>query len=856
MDERREPEGERGQPEASGGEREHEEELRALARLLRGGEEPGGQRAPVVAGRFELGERIGAGAHGQVFRARDRENQGRALALKRLTPEASARAGLDQRLEAHGARLRELSHEGIVRLRAAGRDAAGQVLLASDLVDGESLEALRERRGALPPRQALEIARQTLAGLELGHARGLAHGALHARNVLLASRTPWSAENPFGVGVRLTDYGLAELLGEEPVSPVQDLFALGRLTAELVTGTRLEPDARDWPATGAALPDRELRALLDRALAADPARRFGSAREFRAAIEASRAWRPVPAARPRRLAWLAAALALVLLVPQLAWFELERRREVRAAPLAPELEREIARLDQETKTAAAEKARLEEELQRLEAARAELLEQTRLHEERSTELEDARRALAETLAGRESELSLAREDLELLRRRDRPQPGSPAELACYTLDRVLDRIAAGDPAAAQAAARAARDEPELAELGLASEFLSGGLEAALLLVAAPAPDELARARSMLAARDALARAAEERERFLLQATPWIEADTGQYPDRRARLLTWFDGLTPVLEQRRRELDPGLEARWRALVGDPGAGPAELLLIARWFDDGRLAGQLARLSDEFTRLCAPAERLELEPLRSAASLEAWGELALTEPALGAEPAAAELLRLAFARRFVFPAEPAEALPPWPLPLPPPGEEGAPRGDWREALRLRQALLAPGSAFPGRMGSVRLYRARSPGGEESWIVEQVRAEPDGTPAGVWLVAQTFHDSAGSACGTRTLTIERRGKRFLERDVRERELVDLAWDRSRVRAFAPEPSGDPPARLGFAPSEVGRFRTALESEPAPALVIEENGEESWFAAGLGLVRYRSPDRIVRELVHVEGP
>ncbi len=109
---------------------------------------------------------------------RDHTNQGRELALKVLRDESTHSPAFEARCRDLLERLQKLTHATVNRLRDVGRTEDGRVWLAWDLVRGETLRTVLEHRGALPPRRALEIARQILGGLEQGHSRGLVHGGV------------------------------------------------------------------------------------------------------------------------------------------------------------------------------------------------------------------------------------------------------------------------------------------------------------------------------------------------------------------------------------------------------------------------------------------------------------------------------------------------------------------------------------------------------------------------------------------------------------------------------------------------------------------------------------------------------
>jgi hypothetical protein len=348
-------------------ETEGTDELEALKRLL-GGPAPNAATDAAPAGapavRFELEGRAQPHALGEVGFARDGARAGRRVRLLWLRAPAATDAELEARIEELGRRLAALSPAGFVPVQTLGRTQDGGLELAGEAPEGESVRALLERRGTLAPRHALEIARQVLLLLELAHADGLAHGALDAGSVWLASRSPWDERNPFGVRVRLLDTGLAPILAPSHDMAARDLTAVGTLLAETLTGTGGELGAADWPALRAALPAREIGALPAREIGALLARvlgdgvPFASAAEFRAALERTASWRG-----ERRGARLELALAgvVVLLALLGLW---SRERGARAAERARAAAELAAARDESWHPAAA--AALDRFLERLE----------------------------------------------------------------------------------------------------------------------------------------------------------------------------------------------------------------------------------------------------------------------------------------------------------------------------------------------------------------------------------------------------------------------------------------------------------------------------------------------------------
>lgn len=154
--------------------------------------------APVrLVGEYELGEKLGGGGMGVVYRARHRR-LGKSVALKLLpggTSEEPDRVGRFLReMQAIGA----LKHPNIVEAYDAG-EQNGTVYLAMELIEGIDLAQMVEQRGPLPVIEACELARQTALGLHYLNEHGLVHRDLKPANLM---RTPDGT-------VKILDLGLA-----------------------------------------------------------------------------------------------------------------------------------------------------------------------------------------------------------------------------------------------------------------------------------------------------------------------------------------------------------------------------------------------------------------------------------------------------------------------------------------------------------------------------------------------------------------------------------------------------------------------------------------------------------------------
>jgi serine/threonine-protein kinase len=295
-------------------------------------------RGTLIASRFEVLSRLGRGGMGEVYRAHDRVLD-EDVALKVLRGSTASEWG--DRFLSEIKLARKVSHPNVCRIHDYAEEG-GLRWLSMELVEGENLRQILERRGPLPAPEAFGIAIQATNGLRAIHEAGIVHRDLTAFNLMVDAAGRVKVMD-FGIARTAASEGTAGgssgyLLGSpEYMSPEQargrpadersDLYSLGIVVHEIFTGAvpfrgttpvatlllHLETEARlDHPALTPAL-----KALLARCLAKAPEDRFGSAQELSAALEAAgrgvmpRPARAVRRARRRRVATLA-ILAVLL----------------------------------------------------------------------------------------------------------------------------------------------------------------------------------------------------------------------------------------------------------------------------------------------------------------------------------------------------------------------------------------------------------------------------------------------------------------------------------------------------------------------------------------------------------------
>ena len=196
----------------------------------------------ILRDRYVIQERLGSGGGGTVFKALDRyrsslpdAHQYVALKVLHSGRDCSEETIKELQRELHGIQL--LSHRNIVNVFELDRDA-DVVFFTMEFLDGELLIDLLERLrpSTMQRLQAWQIIRQLGAGLEHAHERGIVHGDLNPRNILV-TRDGELRILGFGAAQTTPAYASCELLeGSRAADPRNDLYALACTCYELLSG--------------------------------------------------------------------------------------------------------------------------------------------------------------------------------------------------------------------------------------------------------------------------------------------------------------------------------------------------------------------------------------------------------------------------------------------------------------------------------------------------------------------------------------------------------------------------------------------------------------------------------------------
>jgi len=325
------------------------------------------QEGALLNNRYQLLQKVGSGGMADVFRARDSMLE-RYVAIKVLRADYTGSRSFQERFRQEARAAANLSHPNIVTVHDFGLDR-GQLFIVMEHVPGSDLKTLIRQRGRFSIEEAIPLIVQACAGIGYAHRAGLVHCDVKPHNILV---TPDKR-------LKVTDFGIARALATihpserssvvwgspqyfspeqaagEPPSPASDVYSLGVVLYEILTGSlpfnaatpeelgRMHLDARPHP-IHEYLPDipPTLEQIVEKVLSKEPSARYRTADQLGRVLlrfgtetqpepppelsltpEASPTYQPEPdpvylhpepAASPIDIDWVSVALGLLALI--------------------------------------------------------------------------------------------------------------------------------------------------------------------------------------------------------------------------------------------------------------------------------------------------------------------------------------------------------------------------------------------------------------------------------------------------------------------------------------------------------------------------------------------------------------
>jgi eukaryotic-like serine/threonine-protein kinase len=263
-----------------------------------------------LSGRYRLERRIGSGGMSTVYLATD-EKLERSVAVKVMNQEVATDSEQLERFRREARAVAQLNHVNVVGVIDAGEDA-GHPYIVFEYVEGETLKDRIRREGPLPIPEAVAYAIEIARALDAAHSHHIVHRDVKPQNVLIDAESGAAKVTDFGIARTLeeegltsdgrvigtTDYVAPEQAMGRPVTGQSDLYSLGIVLYEMLTGelpfkaegqvaVAMKHVRERMPDVRAARPEvsATLATILDQTTAKDTGRRYSTDQQLIADLE-------------------------------------------------------------------------------------------------------------------------------------------------------------------------------------------------------------------------------------------------------------------------------------------------------------------------------------------------------------------------------------------------------------------------------------------------------------------------------------------------------------------------------------------------------------------------------------------
>lgn len=201
----------------------------------------------LLAGRYFIERRLGRGAMGQVYLAKDENLGTRRVAVKTVRQDLLNSDDLQEgeaivRFEREARSAASISHPHVVDVTDFGKTTDGVFYLVMEYVEGETLHRLLRREGTLTVKRAVNLLKQIAEGVEAAHEAGILHRDLKPANIFIMQKKSGRSEDGF---IKVGDFGLAKIVNQTVTDAASDATPSSRGiigTPEFMSPEQMQPE--------------------------------------------------------------------------------------------------------------------------------------------------------------------------------------------------------------------------------------------------------------------------------------------------------------------------------------------------------------------------------------------------------------------------------------------------------------------------------------------------------------------------------------------------------------------------------------------------------------------------------------